>query len=244
MPENAHSVVLHRAAEELGGADFLGTRLRVPLADLKAWMGGTGKPPMPVFLEALEIGMARLRRLHRHCEALRLASRRALEQAQRIRDLLAADMLETILDRALCATGADMGNVQLLRPEGLRIVAQRGFQQPFLDYFARVDDERSACGAALRGGRRIAISDVQSDPMFTDTPAEPVMAKATVRAVQSTPLLTPAGMLVGVLSTHYALPHSLTPREEETLDRMARQAALWLGPQPAPMEVPLLGTAG
>jgi hypothetical protein len=42
-------------------------------------------------------------------------------------------------------------NVQLLCADWLRIVAQRGFEQPFLDFFIRVDaDEPCACGHIAR----------------------------------------------------------------------------------------------
>ena len=243
MLKSAPSVALRRAAEELGGADLLVERLQVRLADLEAWMNGASKPPAPVFLETLDISMARIRRLHRDCEALRKSSREALHQAQTLRDLITNQRLKATLDAVLRATGADKGNVQALRPEGLRIVAQRGFEQPFLDYFACVDDERSACGAAMRGGRRIVIPDVASDPMFAGTPAEPVMAQAGVRAVQSTPLLGAHGELIGVLSTHYASPRSLSADDEEILGRMARQAASWLGPRPVPIGPQQLGIA-
>jgi GAF domain-containing protein len=243
MPESAYSMVLRRAAEELCGIEPLRARLRVSRVDLEAWLAGAGTPSMPVFLEALDIGMARLQRLHRHCDTLRSSARAALKQAQAIRGRLATDMLQATLEATLCATGADMGNVQLAHAKGLRIIAQRGFEQPFLDYFSCVDDERSACGAAMRRGRRIVIPDIASDPMFADTPAERVMARAAVRAVQSTPLLA-AGQLVGVLSTHYAAPYSLSRRDEETLDRMARRAASWLRLQRASVRPELLGVAG
>ena len=56
--------------------------------------------------------------------------------------LLASTELQPLLDEVLDATialqNADFGNVQLYNPESqaLEIVAQRGFQQDFLDHFA------------------------------------------------------------------------------------------------------------
>jgi hypothetical protein len=232
VEESAHSIVLRRAAEVAGGNEALRAQLGVSRWALEAWLAGAAPLPTEIFLAALEIGNRRLRSLHLECDSLRTRSRTTLEQAQRAREYFSVSALKP-LEETLCsvmrATGADMGNVQLLRPEGLRIVAQRGFQRPFLDFFACVNDRSSACGAALRSRRRVVVADVARDPIFADTPAEPVLAAADVRAVQSTPLLGARSELVGVLSTHYASPRRLTPRDELILDCVARRGALVLG---------------
>lgn len=46
---------LHRACELLGGLDALSTELGVPAASLTRWIGGLEKPPMEVFLAAVDI---------------------------------------------------------------------------------------------------------------------------------------------------------------------------------------------
>lgn len=77
-----------------------------------------------------------------------------------------APTLRAGLDEMLAATiellGADMGNVQMLDSKRgvLQIEAQRGFQQPFLDFFREVSmTNDSACGRALRSGERIIIEE-------------------------------------------------------------------------------------
>jgi hypothetical protein len=225
-------MVLRRAAEVLGGTGRLRARLDVRAEDLAAWLAGTDRPPVAIFLNSMQIAAERLRRLHRECRTVRLASSLALKEARQARQFalgMPARIIERTLDHAMQATGAEMGNVQLLGPLGLRIVAQRGFQKPFLDFFARVDDTRSACGAAMRRRTRIAVTDVARDRLFAGTPAEPVMAAAEVRAVQSTPLLGADGRLIGVLSTHYRAPRALSLRDEESLDHAAWRAASLLG---------------
>ena len=42
-----------------------------------------------------------------------------------------AALLDEILDAALAITDADMGNIQLLDGDTLKIVAHRGFEAPF-----------------------------------------------------------------------------------------------------------------
>lgn len=136
-------------------------------------------------------------------------------------------MVEAALDAAIAATGADMGNVQLTCAEGLRLVAQRGFAQPFLDFYAVVAKPHCACGAAFSSARRFAVADVRCDPLFAGTEAGQVMVEASAIAVQSTPLVGPHGVL-GMISTHYTAPHQLTERESDVLDHIARRAAFWL----------------
>jgi GAF domain-containing protein len=136
--------------------------------------------------------------------------------------------LKPILDAALAATGAPMGNIQLFdRREGvLKIKAQRGFQQPFLDFFAIVGDGPGAsCGAALCEARRVVIHDVTISPIFRGTPSLPILIEAGVQAVQSTPLLGPSGQVLGILSTHYPGPTKDTDYDFGLLDQLAREAA-------------------
>lgn len=98
--------------------------------------------------------------------------------------------LEEMLTATIALLGADMGNVQLLdAADGvLRIVAQRGFDRPFLDFFREVSaPDDSACGRALRAGERQVIPDVELDAAFASL--LPIARTAGFRAVQSTPLI-------------------------------------------------------
>lgn len=234
MGKPAHVIALKRAAEVLGGSRALCDQLCVHRSELDTWLAGTEVPPTRVFLTALDIGQQRLRRLHRESEELRATSRLVVEDSKRAREhafVVSTGVLRDALDFAMRGTGAEMGNLQLRCADGLRIVVQHGFQPPFLEFFACVSDSGSACGAALRLGRRIVVADVARDPLFVDTPAAPVLARAGVRAVQSSPLLGASGEVVGVLSTHYASPRRLTPRDEVILDAVARRTALLLRPR-------------
>jgi GAF domain len=122
-------------------------------------------------------------------------------------------LLGRVLDGAIALTGADFGNLQLMDPTtgALRIVAQSGFDADFLDYFAVVGDTASACGRAATSGKQIVIADTGLDPVFA--PHRAVAEVAGVRAVQSTPLLTCHGELVGVVSTHQRYPHIPSDRQ-------------------------------
>jgi two-component system cell cycle sensor histidine kinase/response regulator CckA len=137
-----------------------------------------------------------------------------------------AELLEEILDAGIEITGADMGNIQLLDSDGaLRIEAHRGFDGRFLKFFQDVHDGQAACGSALLTGERVVVEDVATSPVFAGTPALAAMLDAGARAVQSTPLVSRSGKLMGMFSTHYRIPRCPTERDLRLLDLLARQAA-------------------
>jgi PAS domain S-box-containing protein len=132
--------------------------------------------------------------------------------------------LEEMLRGSIQLMGADKGNVQLVDASGvLRVVAQQGFDRPFLEFFKEVSVEHnSACASALRTGRRVIIADVETDEEFA--PFRKIALAAGFRAVQATPLMARDGRPVGVLSTHFC--NVLRPSEHamRTLDLYVRLA--------------------
>jgi PAS domain S-box-containing protein len=134
-------------------------------------------------------------------------------------------LLEEVLNAIISLQKADFGNIQLYNMESqtLEIVAQRGFQQDFLDHFRSVHDDGAACGRAMQGRERIIIEDVQTDPKFE--PHRAIAASAGFRAVQSTPLFTCGGELVGMISTHFRQPHRPSEHELRFTDLYAVHAA-------------------
>jgi PAS domain S-box-containing protein len=137
--------------------------------------------------------------------------------------------LDDVLENAILTSGADFGSIQLYNPESgaLEIVAQRGFDQAFLDYFrtVRVDDGM-ACARAIQSGERVIIEDVHLDAAFE--PHRRMAAAAGFRAVQSTPLKDAAGRVVGTLATHFQQPHRISEGIQHLLDLYARHAADFL----------------
>ena len=133
-------------------------------------------------------------------------------------------LLEEIVAVAIEITAADKGNIQLLDDGVLRIVAQRNFDQPFLDFFNEVHDGQAACGAALRQGGRVVIEDVAGSEIYDDA-ARKTMLDAQALGVQSTPLVTRSGEILGMFSTHYARAGAIPERDLRWLDLLARQAA-------------------
>ncbi len=135
-------------------------------------------------------------------------------------------LLEEIVDAAIGITQADMGNIQLLENGALKIIAQRGFDSAFLDFFNAVQEGEAACGTAMLNSERVIVEDVASDPIFSSAPVREAVLASGARAVQSTPLVSRAGRVIGMFSTHYrTAPHHPTERELRLLDILARLAA-------------------
>jgi two-component system CheB/CheR fusion protein len=136
-------------------------------------------------------------------------------------------VLVEIVDAAIAVTGADFGNIQLLERESgdLKIAAQSGFQNWWLEFWDRVQKGYGVCGTALERRQRVIVENVETDPIFAGTPALEIQLKAGVRAVQSTPLIGRDGEPFGMLSTHYRKPGRPSDRALQLLDLLARQAA-------------------
>src|SRR5215831_3439184 len=131
-----------------------------------------------------------------------------------------------IVDTAIALTGADFGNIQLVDPVSLalRIVGQRGFPQSWVDFWNDLPEGQGSCGVSLKQGERVIVENVQQSPIFVGATLE-MLLKASVRAVQSTPLVSRSGKPLGVFSTHYRKPQRPDEDMLRLLDLLARQAA-------------------
>lgn len=96
--------------------------------------------------------------------------------------------------------------------------------QAFLDYFAVVSSSTSSsCGAAESSRKRVIVEDVTNSPLFAGTEALAIMLEAGVRAVQSTPLITSFGQLIGITSTYYAEPYIPGNSDLQRFDSLIQQ---------------------
>lgn len=81
----------------------------------------------------------------------------------------------------------------------------------------------SVCGRALALRRTVVVPDVMADPDFW--PYRDVAVRAGFRAVQSTPMLTSGGSLVGVISTHADRIHRPSDEQLSAIANLARSTA-------------------
>lgn len=141
-------------------------------------------------------------------------------------------VLDDILDSAIAITRADMGNIQLLdrKDNTLRIVVSRGFEPPFLDFFAVVGRfDHSACAFSLFTMQRTIINDINVSPFFVGKRSGEILREAMVRAVQSTPLVGGDGNLMGMISTHWRIPFTPSDDALRRLDSLIAQTIDQIG---------------
>ena len=129
-----------------------------------------------------------------------------------------------VLADAVALQGAEFGNLQLLAEDGvLLIVEQIGFKAPFLQVFKEVrPKDGCACGRAMRTRKPVVIPDIKADEEYR--PFLKVAEAAGYRAVETTPLFTDEGFLVGLVSTHFGKIHTPTRIEMDTLTAYSRIA--------------------
>jgi PAS domain S-box-containing protein len=162
--------------------------------------------------DRLALELTEMTRLHQLSSALLIEN-----------DLTA--MLNRVLEACMQLLGTDKGSVQLYdeREQSLKIVAQRGFDEVFLDHFQDVKaDANSSCGLALKRRERVILEDLSRQSEFHEL-AE-FLGRYGVCAVQSTPIYSQGDKLLGMLSTHFTEPHRPSEREMRLLDLYSQQA--------------------
>jgi RNA polymerase sigma-70 factor (ECF subfamily) len=178
---------------------------------------------------ALMLGLPAGTALPRLHAALRTLSPAAITAAP---SRAAIGVCARALSTAICLSGADMGNVQIVGPASgvLRIVAQQGFSPAFLDYFSAIDGGTSACGQALQGARPVWVSDVSTSPVFADSEALRVVLEAGVSAVASVPVVDTEGNVRAVISVHSRRRAIWTAEQEQRLEGLALATSRELAP--------------
>jgi PAS domain S-box-containing protein len=133
-----------------------------------------------------------------------------------------------ILDAAMNLMSSDMGSMQLLDSERnqLRFIAWKGFHPQSAVFWEWVHlDSASTCGLAFTSGCRVVVADIETCEFMAGTADLDEYRRSNIRAVQSTPLISRSGQLLGMISTHWHKPGLPKERGLRRLDVLARQAA-------------------
>ena len=136
-------------------------------------------------------------------------------------------LLEQVLDAAIELQGADFGHVQLYDGKNgtLRLVAHRGVGKEFLEHFACVDaNDTSACGTALKLGKRVIIEDVTKYAPYA--PHLGVAERTGYKGVNCAPLTERGtGLPLGMLTTLFDEPYRPDEARLQWSDIFAAHAA-------------------
>lgn len=137
-------------------------------------------------------------------------------------------LYEQILEAAIALMRSEMGSMQMLHPDNneLQLLISKGFDPTSAAFWqwVRVDSE-SSCGVALKTGQRMVVRDVETCEFIAGSGDLDAYRRSGIRAVQTTPLVSRSGRIVGMISTHWQQPHQPSEQELGLLDVLARQAA-------------------
>lgn len=169
----------------------------------------------------------------RRSESLLAKDLTAMQILQRVSNLISHEknleaLYHPIADAAAELMGSDAASIQMLdEPRSrLLLLASRGFHPDSANFWQVVGLEgKSSCAAALQSQRRVVIPDVENCESVAATEDLTFYRRSGIRAVQSTPLISRTGALLGMISTHWKRPFQ--PPEDDLIlfDLLARQTA-------------------
>ncbi|HEY7313938.1 MAG TPA: ATP-binding protein [Gemmataceae bacterium] len=162
--------------------------------------------------------------------AAELADTKLLQSisAQLIQEDKVETLYEQILEAAIAVMHSDMASMQMLDPDRgqLRLLAWKGFDAESAASWEWVRlGSATSCGAALASGERVIIPDIETCDFLAGTPNLDAYRRSEIRGMQSTPLVSRSGRILGMISTHWRRPHQPSERDLRLLDVLARQAA-------------------
>jgi signal transduction histidine kinase/ActR/RegA family two-component response regulator len=137
-------------------------------------------------------------------------------------------LYDRILDTAVTIMQAHFACIHILSPEKrmLQLLGHHGLNERAAQFWARVyPDSASPYAMALGIQERIVLPDILASNALRDSQDLRVFIQNGIRAVQTTPLISRSGKLLGMLSTHWRETHDPTGQELRALDLLARQAA-------------------
>jgi signal transduction histidine kinase len=159
---------------------------------------------------------------------------RDIEDIERLHDFGARridvgdEPYEEVLDIAVAIMRADFASIQTLDHDRgeLQLLAWRNFHPRSAAFWRSVStDDGTTCGAALGHGERVVIPDVRADASLKRSKSQRHWKLNGIVAIQSTPLTTRDGRVLGMMSTHWRRVHTPDARELRLFDLLVRQTA-------------------
>ena len=135
-----------------------------------------------------------------------------------------------LVDVARIIMRADFASMQQffphLGPRGeLKLIGHFGFTEQAAKFWAWVRaDSACTCGVAIARRQRVIVEDVENTDFLAGTKDQEQLLAAGIRSAQTTPLLSRRGELVGMITTHWKVPHRPSERDLRLLDILARLA--------------------
>jgi GAF domain-containing protein len=137
------------------------------------------------------------------------------------------ELLDNLLQQAMVMNKTKAGTLQIInaKEQSLELIVSFGLDTTFTEHFKKVMiNDGSVCARALERGETIFIEDLRQDRSFA--PHLPVALQNNITAVQSTPMISQNGNIVGIMSTHFKLPRKPSKVEIAKFQNFCRNAAV------------------
>ncbi|HEU4655364.1 MAG TPA: GAF domain-containing protein, partial [Steroidobacteraceae bacterium] len=146
-----------------------------------------------------------------------IVQHRELQEAKRLQsistELIQEGDFERLYDEILnvlvVMIRCQAASLQMLEPTAhqLILLATRGFDDAARTTWGKVSAESATvCGAALRSGIRAGVCDLEGPGFETTADNRDMYRRLGIRAVQTTPLVSRSGQILGMLSSLWSLP--------------------------------------
>jgi len=184
-----------------------------------------------------------------HLASVAIASKRVTDELVRARQELEEELADTrllqdismrllasgdadslyreIVDAAATIMQSQFASMQALMDDGrLKLLASLGFDACADEFWKWVTlDSKSTCGEALRTRRRVFVSDLEQCGFMAGSDDLATYRHLGIRAVQTTPLVSRKGQVIGMISTHWHTPREVSEHDLRLFDILVRQAA-------------------
>jgi len=140
-------------------------------------------------------------------------------------------LYDKIVDAAASIMHSQAASLQVFYPErgtvgGLKLLAYKGLDQKTAAAWEWVDiTANTPCATAWRTGHRMLVKDIETCDFMMETGTAATFLHAGIHATQATPLYSRGGQLLGMISTHWSVPHQPLEQQLRFLDVLARQAS-------------------
>ena len=136
------------------------------------------------------------------------------------------EVLDNLLQHGMMMRGTKAGTLQIVNNSNntLEIISSFGLSEEFINHFRIVTcDDGSICGRALAKKETILIDDLTKDKSFARHLN--LALQNNIRAVQSTPLISTNGTIVGMISVHFVAPKKIPRNNLQAFESFCTKAA-------------------
>lgn len=136
------------------------------------------------------------------------------------------EVLDNLLQHAMMMCQTKAGTLQLINKTNntLEIATSFGLSDEFIAHFSSVtSDDGSVCGRALAKGETILVEDLTTDRSFARHLN--LALQNNITAVQSTPLISSNGSIVGMISVHFVIPTKMNKNSLQAFESFCKKVA-------------------